>query len=156
MIPIAGRIIGKTITGRVLGIVLAVVVGLIALLAISRCSIGDLQREIGAMNQQAGQCQEDNRHQTEQVNQCVEGFTALADRLHIEQAANAEAVLAAERRDRQREREFLAEQAARSRIYSETPDCEAWSVVMVCDEIAEHMQSSRRGLIDRWEPETDG
>lgn len=152
---IAARIIGKTITGRILGGVVLLVAILIVLLVLSRCSNAELQRELGALGQSAAQCAEDNTHQTTRLNQCVEGFSALADRLRVEQDANLEAVLAAERRARQRELDRLSEQAARDRIYSTDPSCEQWAEIRVCDDIAARLLESRRALIDRYLDEID-
>ena len=152
---IASRIIGTTITGRILGGVLVLVAALVALLLLSRCSNAELQREIGALNQSQAQATETNRNQTERLRECVEGFTALADRFRIEQNANDAAVLAAERRARQRELARIAEQAERGRIYDENPDCEQWGVQRVCLEIGDRMRANRRALIDRYQGESD-
>jgi cytochrome c-type biogenesis protein CcmH/NrfG len=144
-------LIGAKITGKVLIVAGVVTAMLLTGLGITRCQLKNAHQEKGVLEQNLAQCHEDNRHQTEQVDELTEEINALTDTIAIERAAFESARIEAERRDRQRERDEAAEQRARQVIYDEHPDCDDWAQMPVCPEIAERMVNRRQALIERWE-----
>lgn len=137
--------------------------GLVAIIVLQSIAFGLLmwrynaaQQQIGAQAQQLAQARQDNQVQTEHIRSLGREIQDLTGQIAIEQQALAEAERAAESGDRQREEASEAETEAREAIYEREPECEAWALQLVCQQIAGRMIDRRQQLIDRWADESDG
>lgn len=135
-----------------LGIALA---GMLVLLGVQSCRLGDARENHGQARQALAQCEADLASQRSESIAARDELTDLVSQMAVDSQAVAEALLASERRDRQRERADQAEARARAEIYQQVPDCETWAQIPVCREIAERQQARRAELIRRWEGEPD-
>lgn len=142
-------------TAKAIPLLLGGMVLMLVLLGLQSWQMNRAGQRHGETSQALRQCEADRESQRQEAIEARDELTELVSRLAIDSQAASEALLASERRSRQRERDDRAEAQARADIYAQVPDCEDWAVIPVCLDIAQRMQSRRAELINRWQGEDD-